>query len=218
MNLDAPNDRDLMVAGLLRQGTYDDILRSTVRLARLTFSAAAASVFLYDGSRQQLVFEASSGAGEDRLVGAAVPADRGIAGWVFHSGETVIVDEVATDPRFNLEFAAGTGYVPRSVMAAPLEFEDTPIGVLEVLDPARDRFGDMTAIDLLTELAVQSAGALSLLVAVRMLSPGNGSSTAGRADWDMLELALASGRAPQAAVHDLLQALVALVDAPFRKG
>jgi GAF domain-containing protein len=235
MNLDRPNHRDRMLTGLLSSSTHDEMVRSTVRLARLTFSAAAASVFLYDDEREALVFEASSGAGEDRLAGVAIPAYRGIAGWVFHSGETVIVDDVDNDPRFDREFAAGTGYIPRSIMAAPLEFEDAQIGVIEVLDPVWDRFGDMQAIDLLTELAAQSAGALSLLLAARTLSAGHGAGKQvssgsqvgdgaagggnghGGADWEGLEVALALAQTPPAAIHDLVRALVSLVGTPAQE-
>ena len=49
---------------------HADLLRSTVRLARVVFGAAAASIFLYDPDRDALVFEAASGHGEDQVVGA----------------------------------------------------------------------------------------------------------------------------------------------------
>ncbi|ETK37752.1 GAF domain-containing protein [Microbispora sp. ATCC PTA-5024] len=153
---------------------HDEMLRSTVRLARLTFSAAAASVFLYDKRRDELVFEASSGEGEDHLIGMALPSDRGIAGWVWNTGETIIVRDLQRDSRFDKAFAASTGYVPDEIMAAPLEVGGEALGVLEVLDPRLDRFGDLAAIDMLTELAQQSCAALSLLVAARVMRPATG--------------------------------------------
>jgi signal transduction protein with GAF and PtsI domain len=146
---------------------HDEILRSTVRLARLSFSAAAASVFLYDQERDALVFEASSGVGEDRLLGMAIPSDRGIAGWVANTGEPIVIRGVSDDDRFDRAFAAGTGLVPDVIMAAPVEHEGEILGVLEVLDPKLDIIGEMAAIDLLTELANQSCAALSLLLADR---------------------------------------------------
>jgi len=147
--------------------THDEILRSTVRLARLSFSAAAASVFLYDYSRDVLVFEASSGQGEDQLIGVAIPSDRGIAGWVANTGEPLIIRGASDDERFDRSFAAQTGLVPDIIMAAPIEHNGDVLGVLEVLDPTLDKIGDMVAIDLLTELANQSCAALSLLLSDR---------------------------------------------------
>ncbi len=146
------------------EAAYDEILRSTVRLARLSFSAAAASVFLRDEDRDALVFEASSGVGEDHLVGTAIPAGQGIAGWVAETGETVIVRGVADDTRFDRDFAAGTGLVPDVLMAVPMEHQGEIIGVLEVLDPKTDGVGDLDAMDLLAELAHQSTAALALLL------------------------------------------------------
>lgn len=156
---------------LFDRSVHDELLRSTVRLTRLTFAAAAASVFLYDPGRDELVFEASSGAGEDQLVGVAIPADHGIAGWVWNTGETIIVGDLDQDTRFNASFAAETGYVPKEIMAAPLEVDKEPIGVIEVLDPQLTQVGEVAAIDLLTELAQQTCAAVSLLVAARRLEP-----------------------------------------------
>ncbi|MDN5856397.1 MAG: GAF domain-containing protein [Actinomycetia bacterium] len=157
---------------LLDPGGHDELVRSTVRLARLTFTAAAASVFLYHERRGELVFEATSGEGEDFLVGRSIPAGRGIAGWVWQTGETIAVQDLAQDTRFDRSFAEGTGFVPDTILAAPLFREDTTIGVLEVLDPALQRFGEVNAIDLLTELATQTGLALSLLQAARALREG----------------------------------------------
>src|SRR5258708_15657043 len=118
-----PEDPDGIPAGaanLFDVAVHDELLRSTVRLARLAFGASGASVFLYDGEHDQLVFEASSGEGEDRLIGVAIPANRGIAGWVWNTGETIVVRDLATDARFDRKFAEETGYVPNEIMAALL--------------------------------------------------------------------------------------------------
>lgn len=189
---------------------YDAILRSTVRLARLSFGAAAASVFLMDCDRDELVFEASSGKGEDRLIGRAIPADSGIAGWVITTGETLIVRGTAQDGRFNRSFAEQTGYVPDVLLAAPLEHAAEIIGVLEVLDPRLDDDGDIAAMDLLSELASQSCAALSLLAEDRSRRRGR------RHAVEVTDLARLLERiTPRqtTAVNDLLSAVVRLIDA-----
>lgn len=142
---------------------YEESLRSTVRLARLSFTSAAASVFTYDEARNVLVFEAASGAGEDTIIGVEVPADQGIVGWVASTGEPILLREVASDSRFSMETAAGTGYIPDTIMAMPLIHQGEIIGVMEVLDPKLDRIDDIAALDLLAELASQAAMLLSLL-------------------------------------------------------
>src|SRR5262249_46591380 len=141
---------------LFSHSVHDELLRSTVRLGRIIFNAPAASLFLYDQASHPLVFEACSGASEDTLMGTAISADQGIAGWVLAVGETIVVRDAVTDERFDQAFAASTGYVPDVIMAAPLILDEAPIGVVEVLDPQVDTFGELSAIDVLTELANQS--------------------------------------------------------------
>src|SRR5262245_46007481 len=110
---------------------HEELVRSAVRLARLVFNSSASSIFIYDPAQDRLVFEASSGTGEDRLIGIAVPADRGIAGWVWQTGETMIASDLANDGRFDLAFAEGTGYVPDIILAAPLRVGEVMFGVIE---------------------------------------------------------------------------------------
>ena len=171
--MDAPDTRNAfsLADRLFDQNTHDELLRSTVRITRLVFGAAAASVFLYDREHDRLVFEASSGAGEDRLIGVTIPADHGIAGWVLNTGETLTVRELGTDDRFDRSFAEGTGYVPDEIMATPLEVGKEPIGVIEVLDPKIEHLGEIAALDLLAELAGHACAAVSLLIAARSLEP-----------------------------------------------
>ncbi|MFG1948317.1 GAF domain-containing protein [Nonomuraea sp. NPDC048826] len=197
MGLETPDSLTASLGRVLLPRAHTELMRSTVRLARLTFSAGAASVFLHDEQRDRLVFEASSGEGEDRLVGQAIPAGRGLAGWVFQTGETVVCD-VRDDPRFDRDFARSTGYVPDTLMAAPLELDERVIGVMQVLDPALGRFGELAAIDLLTELANQLAITLALVLVTRRQEVTS---------LHRLEHALHRAEAPSAAVDELLDAL-----------
>lgn len=96
------------------------LLQSIVEVARSVFGAAAASVFLVDQDSGDLVFEAVCGEGEEQLVGSRFPGDTGIAGWVASSGQPLLVDDVSQSPQFASGAAESTGYVPRSIMAAPL--------------------------------------------------------------------------------------------------
>jgi signal transduction protein with GAF and PtsI domain len=161
---------------------YEESLRSTVRLARLTFSSAAASVFLYNEERDTLVFEAASGVGEDTIIGMELPARRGIAGWVADTGEPDLVRDAAQDEHFDLDTAADTGYVPDVIMAIPLIQKGEIIGVMEVLDPKLGAMNDITALDMLAELAVQAATVLSLVPRARSRAGSLREELAGRFD------------------------------------
>jgi GAF domain-containing protein len=158
---------DTMSVDLTSGVTEHRLLQSIVEVARHVYGAAASSVFMVSPDTGELIFAAVSGAGEQSLVGVRFPAGTGIAGWVVASGQPIIADEVADTDYFARDAATSTGYLPSSIMAAPLISDGECIGVLEVLDrhtseagePSRE-LGDM---ELLGLLATQAALGLTLL-------------------------------------------------------
>lgn len=162
--------RAAVAAGALaaRQG-HRPLLQAIVEVARAIFGARAASIMLLDEATAELVFEAVTGEGEDTLVGRRIPSGTGIAGWVAQSGQPLVVEDVARDPRFAVQEARRTGYVPKGLMAAPLLRQDRVLGVLNVLDrPERRRFS-VAEMDLLGLFANQAAVALDLLLQARRI-------------------------------------------------
>jgi GAF domain-containing protein len=165
---DAGELRAAVAAGALAgQEHHRPLLQAIVEVARAIFAARAASIMLLDEARSELVFEAVTGEGEDTLIGRRIPAGTGIAGWVAQSRQPLVVEDVATDPRFAADEARRTGYVPQGLMAVPLLSEDRLLGVLNVLDrPAQRRFS-VAEMDLLSLFANQAAVALELLLRAR---------------------------------------------------
>jgi GAF domain-containing protein len=141
---------------------HEELLGSVVKTARALFGAAAATVFLLDDQSAELVFEAVSGEGE-AMVGRRFPASRGIAGWVLSAHEPLALADVSASPVFARDLAETSGYVPRSLLAAPLLRGEEAIGVMEVLDPGGPGVGTLAATDLLTLLAEQAAIALGVI-------------------------------------------------------
>jgi GAF domain-containing protein len=138
------------------------LLDSTVQLARAVFGARAASILLHDEPAGELWFAAVAGEGSQVVSGWRIPAPSGIAGWVLGSRQPIVVEDVASDPRYAQEVATMSGYQPKGLMAAPLLAEERVLGVLEVLDrPQRAQFS-LIELDLLGLLADQAAIALSL--------------------------------------------------------
>lgn len=153
--------------------TERQLLQSVVEIARYVFAAAASSVFLVDAETRELIFEAVAGEGAAHLPGTRFPPGTGIVGWVAGSGEPMFVDDLASSGVFNSAAAESTGYVPRSLMAAPLIREGDCIGVLEVLDPATGSRGELADLDLLGLLGLQASISLDLLVRARDASDGH---------------------------------------------
>jgi len=147
--------------------TYRALLQSIVDVARTIFDGEASSVFLLDEEADELVFEAVSGQGEDSLVGSRFPSSTGIAGFALVTRQPIVVDDLASDPRFSRERAEQTGYVPRSIVAAPLLHGERALGVLSVLDRAPDRPFGLVELELLSRFSTQAAIGLDLLLRAR---------------------------------------------------
>jgi GAF domain-containing protein len=160
--------REAVATGVMgSEAAHKALLQSIVDVARAIFHARASSIFLLDEEREELVFEAVSGEGSDRLIGTRFPADTGIAGWVLVTRQPLVLEDVGADSRFARDVAEGTGYVPNGLMAVPLLHEERALGVLEVLDrPSRSQF-TLAESDLLGLFANQAAIALDLLQSAR---------------------------------------------------
>ncbi|HXS62085.1 MAG TPA: GAF domain-containing protein [Streptosporangiaceae bacterium] len=194
--------------------TERGLLQSIVEVARSVFSAAAASVFLLDDETDELVFEAVAGEGEDTLVGTRFPSDTGLAGWVVMSGQPLLVDDVNESPQFARDAAESTGYVPNSIMAAPLIRNGECIGVLSVLDRGSRPRGDMSDVDLIGMLATEVALGLDLLTRLRWRSGEDGAASSGPSNDDLNVLRRVAQRLPLASepVASTVSRLLATAD------
>ncbi len=144
-----------------------ELLTGIVAATRERLGAAACSVALLEGD--ELVFRAAAGVGAAEVIGVRLPVGRGIAGWAVASGQAIAVADVNVDRRFDRETAASTGFLPTSILAVPVEDDDGPRGVLEVLDrqpePAEMEIAAAAAAQIyrVVELDRQQAEATALL-------------------------------------------------------
>jgi GAF domain-containing protein len=139
---------------------HQELLRSITAAAKDIFEAAACSLALLDDAQEELTFYVASGAGADDVIGMRVPVGQGIAGWVVTSGQPIEIADVTRDPRFARDVAESTGYVPRAILAMPLETERQMLGVIEVLDRRADGGSGARDMELLALFARQAALAI----------------------------------------------------------
>jgi len=197
-------------AVLASEDAHRELMNSIVQVARVIFGARASSIMLHDAERDELVFEAVAGEGETRLVGTRFPATQGVAGWVLSSGQAIAIEDVSADPRFARDIAERTGYVPKALMAAPLEGRHGALGVLQVLDrPQRERF-TLHEMDLLGLFADQAAVALEIVQAARSARALMGQRDAGGGPLARLAAGLETLDGPRREQADVV--LVALAE------
>ena len=132
------------------------IVDATVRL----FDAEAASIALFEPDPDRLVFRVAAGEKGAGAIGLSVPPTQGIVGFVYSTGQALALSDVASDPRFNRDAAEQTGYVPRSIAAAPLTGEDAVVGVLQVLDKHSSATFSLRDMELLGVFAGQATVAI----------------------------------------------------------
>ena len=141
----------------------DILLKSIVEAAARIFGAAAASILLVNEDEEMLEFKVSTGEADHDLAGTKFPYDKGIAGYVFMTGQPIATSNVREDKRFNQDLAKSTGYVPNSILATPLiSADDRVIGVMEVLDKIDATSFDLQDMELLGMFAQQAAMAIDM--------------------------------------------------------
>ena len=131
--------------GLTAAG-LDEQLQETLRVALEVVHADAGTLYLYNPERNTLVFRYVIGEKAKELTGMEIPADKGIAGEVFQTGQAKISEDVTREQRHLREVGERIGYRTRNMVTVPLrDIAGTPIGVLQALNK---RDGDFDHHDL----------------------------------------------------------------------
>ena len=138
----------------------NEFLTNTMQLAADVMDAAASSLMLIDEEKGDLVFEVSHGGGGDLLRRQRISIHEGIAGWVARHGKPTIANDARADPRFNSRVDVRTGFLTRSIAAAPLKIKGRTIGVLEVLNKYSGGGFDAEDLRLLVSIGAQAAIAI----------------------------------------------------------
>jgi GAF domain-containing protein len=132
--LAASQGKSLALSAVERPDVAPNLLEAIVKAAAGVFEAAACSIALVDPVTSELVYQAAWGAGAKEIVGVRLPPGKGLAGSVVASGEGIAVPDCRNDARFQAQIAAGTGYVPYTMLVVPLKQAGGTVGTLSVLD------------------------------------------------------------------------------------
>jgi GAF domain-containing protein len=114
-------------------------IENLLRLAAHAVGSGEASVLVRDGTRGGLKFMAAIGEVADKLLKVKLPPGKGIAGFVFASGQPVAVADVRQEEAFYPEVDRATGYLTQTVLATPLQVGGETVGVLEFVNRLGER-------------------------------------------------------------------------------
>jgi diguanylate cyclase (GGDEF)-like protein len=81
-----------------------------------------------------LYFVATFGSSAQSILGRDLKADRGVAGYVYRTGEPYVMNDPVNDPTFYSKFDEGTDFKTSCAIAVPVRIERTVCGVLELVN------------------------------------------------------------------------------------
>ena len=109
-------------------------IENLLRLAAQSVGSDEASVLVRDGNEGGLRFLVAIGEVADKLLTMRIPAGKGIAGFVFSSGQPMAVADVAQEETFYAEVDRAVGFSTQTILATPLRVEGEMVGVLEFVN------------------------------------------------------------------------------------
>ncbi|MGH7784005.1 MAG: GAF domain-containing protein [Candidatus Binatia bacterium] len=121
------------VANLLTEPLTNSI-NNLLQTSAAEIASREASVLVRDGDQGDLRFLTAIGEVAQMLYGVKVPAGKGIAGFVFSSGQPMAVADVGEESSFYAEIDKKTGYSTQTILATPLRHGGEIIGVLEYVN------------------------------------------------------------------------------------
>jgi adenylate cyclase len=150
--------------------TLDEVLAALVEMTTSELNAERGSLFLNDPDTNELYSRVAQGniQREIRLLNTS-----GIAGYVFTSGEGLLIQDAYSDARFNRSVDEQTGFVTRNILCVPIKtVKGEVIGVAQTLNKRNGKFTkqDLNLLEAMTSqgtLALQSAQFIERMQAIR---------------------------------------------------
>jgi len=118
-----------------------ELLRAILELGARIVNAETASLLLVDVKTQELYFDIALGMDPD-LARVRLKVGQGIAGSVAQNNRSVIIPDVREDPRWSAGMDQQSGFMTRSILAAPLSLKGRCIGVVEAINKLDGTFSD----------------------------------------------------------------------------
>jgi signal transduction protein with GAF and PtsI domain len=113
-------------------------IENLLKLAAQSVGSDEASVLVRDGNEGGLRFLVAIGEVADKLLSVRIPPGKGIAGFVFSSGQPMAVADVAQEETFYAEVDRAVGFSTQTILATPLRVAGEMVGVLEFVNREGD--------------------------------------------------------------------------------
>ena len=128
---------------LNRASGLDDILQAILELVKAQLDCERATAFLRDARTGKLHARQMSGSERVEIV---LEKGIGVAGYVAETGESLLINDVASDPRFDSSTDRRTGFLTRNMLCVPLKNPDE--GLMGALQAINRNNGEFSSTDL----------------------------------------------------------------------
>ena len=114
------------------------LIKTIAEETKTALNADRCTVYLYDKETNELYSKVATGLDITEL---RIPADKGLAGHVLQTGETINIKDAYSDKRFNSNIDKITGYRTKNMLCMPIKnFNQDIIGVFQVLNKFDEYF------------------------------------------------------------------------------
>src|SRR5207247_7301028 len=138
----------------------DPLIRLSLRTSSQFVESEDSILLLLHPATHELVFVMVHGTVSEKLKMIRLKPGEGIAGWVVEHGKPLLVNDVEQDTRFTSKVDKVTGFRTKAILAVPLQDHGRTIGVLEVLNPRKDRRFNQEDLELLAAFAAHASVAI----------------------------------------------------------
>ena len=148
-----------IATALPRYRSLNSLLEFIVAEVQDILGVGGASVILLDEEKQEFFFPVASFENYDagkKFKDIRFPADKGVAGQVYKTGQPMIISDNSKNPLFLKHVDEITGYETRNMLDVPIQTQDRKIGVLCAVNKKQGDF-DEEDITLLSAIAGTAA-------------------------------------------------------------
>lgn len=118
----------------------DTLLKVIAEETKSAIQADRCSVFLYDKKNNEVWSKVALGMDSQEI---RFPANKGLAGHVVKTGETINIKDAYSDKRFNKEIDLQTGYKTKTILCMPIKnLKQEIIGAFQVLNKIDGYFSE----------------------------------------------------------------------------
>lgn len=140
--------------------SLDEVLDVVLTQACNLLSSQTASILLYDENEKCLTFAASTDPDIENLKKLKVPADQGIAGHVFQTGEIINIEDIRKDERYYKAVDENLERTTQAYLCVPLVLSGKNIGTAQIMDKNDGGIYTQKDGELLLAFGAQSAAAI----------------------------------------------------------